>query len=100
MLKQHPIDVVFMDVQMPIMDGITTTSRIRALNSTLAMTPVVGVSANVIDYDASKRLPAGMDYYLPKPLRLEQLQSVMMKLQRQPRRERPISGSRVELEQA
>jgi len=81
-LRQHNIAVVFMDVQMPIMDGMVATSRIRAFNSPQAKVPIVGLSANVTDYNEAKCLAAGMDYYLLKPVRLEHLQGVLTKIQR------------------
>ncbi len=64
-------DVVFMDMQMPVMDGYTATRRIRALERTSAWTrtPIVALTAYALAQETSKALDAGCDDYLTKPIK-------------------------------
>lgn len=78
-IERGNIDVVLMDVQMPNMDGITATGKIREMNSPLCKTPIIGVSANAMPSAESEMLEAGMDGYLPKPVRLGELKSALGK---------------------
>jgi signal transduction histidine kinase len=69
-------DMVFMDVQMPEMDGYEATRRIRALGAPRAKTvPIVAMTANVFREDIEKCLEAGMDDHVGKPLDLGELMS-------------------------
>jgi CheY-like chemotaxis protein len=71
---QH-FDMIFMDCQMPVMDGYEATSRIRQLESEQgrAPTPIVAMTANAMTGDREKCINAGMDDYLAKPMGLDQL---------------------------
>ena len=67
-------DVILMDVQMPEMDGFEALAAIRALEGPgTRRTPVVAVTAHAMAEDRERCLAAGMDGYLPKPLRAGQL---------------------------
>ncbi len=69
-------DIVFMDMQMPEMDGVEATRRIRSLS--LARQPyIVAFTANAFDTDKERCLRAGMNGFLPKPFRLEHLREVL-----------------------
>ena len=67
-------DVVFMDVQMPKMDGLEATRQIRALpNLQGAQLPIIAMTANVFKDDIDKCLAAGMDDHLGKPLDMDMI---------------------------
>jgi signal transduction histidine kinase/DNA-binding response OmpR family regulator len=69
-------DVVFMDVQMPNMDGLETTRRIRALDVPRAReVPIIAMTANVFREDIDRCLAAGMDDHVGKPIDLSELLS-------------------------
>jgi two-component system sensor histidine kinase/response regulator len=68
-LSAEPFDLVLMDMQMPGLDGLETTRRIRALpDAARAATPVVAVTANAMAGDERRCRESGMDGYLTKPV--------------------------------
>lgn len=69
-------DILLMDVRMPIMNGLDATRQIRELGYDK---PVIAVTANAFEEDQEGCLEAGMEHFLAKPLRLEDLQSVLNK---------------------
>ena len=78
-IKLRP-DVVFMDMKMPVMDGITATRLLRA-NPTLTRLPIVCISAYLEQEDWRKRaVDAGCDECLSKPIDWEQLNLVLANL--------------------
>ena len=67
-------DVILMDMQMPVMDGLTATRRIRALaDREVAGTPIIAMTANVLPEQVARCREAGMDDHIGKPINLPQL---------------------------
>ncbi len=67
-------DLILMDIQMPVMDGITATKKLKASYNDLP--PVVGLSANAFEGEKEKYLSQGMDDYITKPLRKEEFEEM------------------------
>ena len=80
-LKASPedFDVVLMDIQMPVMDGLTATREIRR-DPDLAALPVVGLSAGVLPEEREAALTAGMQDFLTKPINLEAMTSTLLRV--------------------
>jgi len=71
-------DLIFMDIQMPEMDGYDATRRIRAMNDPKAKTvPIVAMTANVFKEDIEKCLASGMDSHIGKPLDFGEVMSAL-----------------------
>lgn len=71
-------DVILMDIQMPVMNGIVTTQKIRSIEkSTNSHTPIIAITANALLGDKEECLAAGMDDYISKPFQIETLISKM-----------------------
>ena len=67
-LRRTPYDLVLMDIQMPVMNGIDATRAIRADEGQARHTPIVALTANASVEDSNRCLAAGMDAYIPKPI--------------------------------
>lgn len=72
-------ELVLMDLQMPVMDGLQATRRIRALPGGDALR-IVAMTANAMEGDRDSCLAAGMDDYLAKPVKLQELERVLAPL--------------------
>jgi two-component system sensor histidine kinase/response regulator len=68
LLHQQSFDLCLMDVQMPVMDGLTATGRIRQTEDPAHRLPIIAVTANAMTGDRERFLAAGMDDYLAKPV--------------------------------
>jgi PAS domain S-box-containing protein len=77
-LERQPYDIVFMDVEMPVMDGITSARKIRE-NWPGNGLKIIAITAYAMHGDKEKCLDAGMDDYIPKPVRKEDLASMLEK---------------------
>jgi CheY-like chemotaxis protein len=67
-LERDSYDLVLMDMQMPNMDGIEATRRIRALEGEVAQIPIIAMTANAMPEDKERCLRAGMNDYVAKPI--------------------------------
>ncbi len=78
-MKNAKFDVVLMDCQMPIMDGLTATRRVREMerDSGRAATPIIALTANAFAEDRERCLAAGMNDYLSKPYSEAQIYSAI-----------------------
>ena len=72
-LEREPYDVILMDVQMPRVDGLTATTRIRQGEGNRELPQIIAVTANATPEDQRACLQAGMDDFLSKPVLLEEL---------------------------
>jgi signal transduction histidine kinase/ligand-binding sensor domain-containing protein/CheY-like chemotaxis protein len=80
-ITKERFDIVLMDVQMPRMDGFEATGEIRKLEAALRLhTPIVALTANAMKGDRERCLEAGMDGYVSKPLRPDELLALMSEL--------------------
>ena len=70
------VDLILLDVQMPVMNGLEATKRIREFRTDL---PVIALTAYAQTGDEQRILAAGCDEYLPKPIKPEDLKSLIMK---------------------
>jgi CheY-like chemotaxis protein len=68
-------DLVLMDVQMPVMDGLAATRAIRELERSTGRTrtPIISITANAMPEDVRRSLDAGSDTHLAKPIRPDKL---------------------------
>ncbi|WP_315818917.1 response regulator [Paraflavitalea speifideaquila] len=76
-LPHHDPVLIFMDVNMPEMDGYTTTRFIRAMDEPFKQIPIIALTADAMQGDREKCLAAGMDDYISKPFRIEEIVGVL-----------------------
>jgi CheY-like chemotaxis protein len=76
-LAQHAYDIILMDVQMPEMDGIEATKRIRAQWPTEQQPRIIAMTAHAMESDRQWCLEAGMDDYLSKPVQVDALVAML-----------------------
>ncbi len=77
-LKGQRYDLVLMNLRMPVMDGITATKEIRRLWPIALQPVIIAITASVLP-SREMCIAAGMDDYIPKPVRIEELAMVLMK---------------------
>jgi CheY-like chemotaxis protein len=76
LMDQHDIEVVLMDIMLPMMDGYTTIRAIREI-AEFRNLPIVAVTAKAMKGDREKCISAGASDYLCKPVEAEQLRSTL-----------------------
>lgn len=76
-LQEQDYDVVLMDIHMPVMDGLTATSHIRALPSQKSNIPVIVLSADVYSEARDKAVAVGVNAFIPKPVQAQELQTTL-----------------------
>lgn len=78
-LERQPHDLVFMDLQMPEMDGFEASRRIREIFPKSRQPTIVALTANALQGDREACLSAGMDDYVTKPVKLQEIIEVIRK---------------------
>jgi signal transduction histidine kinase/CheY-like chemotaxis protein len=76
-VRKSKFDLILMDVNMPVMDGLQATREIRALPGPASQTPIVVVTADVMNEAREKSFAAGANDFISKPLQLERLREVV-----------------------
>ena len=83
--RAERFDLILMDVQMPVMDGVTATKRIRALVGEQGRVPIIGLTANVLPSQRRDYLAAGMNDVAEKPINptrlIEQIDAILQQEQ-------------------
>ena len=79
--KPGQYDMIFMDVQMPVMNGYEATRAIRASKHPSAKSiPIIAMTANAFDDDVRQALDSGMNAHLAKPIDMEKLKKIIADL--------------------
>jgi len=77
MLMHCDPDMIFMDVNMPVMDGYTATEKIRLLPHPYCDIPIVALTADAMEEDKEKCIKAGMDAFVSKPFQVKEIESIL-----------------------
>ncbi|MBK9416858.1 MAG: response regulator [Flavobacteriales bacterium] len=75
--QANDYDVILMDVQMPEMNGYDATKAIRALAGAKSRIPIIAMTANVMKEEVERCKEAGMNGYVPKPFKREELMNAI-----------------------
>jgi CheY-like chemotaxis protein len=76
-VQEKSYDLVLMDIQMPVMDGITASREIRRLAGEAGRIPIFAMTANVLPQQVAEFLAAGMNGHVPKPVRQRELEAAI-----------------------
>jgi CheY-like chemotaxis protein len=77
LVRQTPFDLILMDVNMPVMDGLTATREIRSLPGPASQTPIVVLTADVMNDAREKSMAAGANDFVSKPLQMDQMRELV-----------------------
>ena len=77
MIKSKKFDIVFMDLQMPVMDGVEASQKIREWENGGVRTFIVALTASYLPERGEKLFEAGIDNYIPKPFELDHIQRML-----------------------
>ncbi|ATW28659.1 hypothetical protein DCMF_16130 [Candidatus Formimonas warabiya] len=80
LFHRRDFDLVLMDIQMPELDGIEATRRIREKEGSARHTPIVALTAYALQGDRERFLSMGMDEYIAKPIQMEELYYILEKI--------------------
>lgn len=81
-------DAIFMDIMMPVMNGLEATRKLRALNrSDAATVPIIAMTANAFQDDIENSLAAGMNTHLTKPLDVDKIRKTILEMMRKDEKE-------------
>jgi CheY-like chemotaxis protein len=77
--EENHYNIIFMDIQMPLMGGVEATQKILAFEeiSKQRHIPIVALTANALEGDKEKYMASGMDDYLPKPMNVDDLEKIL-----------------------
>ncbi len=101
MARRAAYDVILMDIQMPIMDGLTAAARIRDLRHPAAQVPIIALTANVLPHQVKAFGEGGMNDFIAKPFRkCELLEKVALCLDRSGEADCPAASDQADAESA
>ncbi|MEI6888618.1 MAG: response regulator [Bacteroidales bacterium] len=80
--KANAYDAILMDIMMPVMDGLTATTEIRKIEAGRAAdqgkrVKIIAITANAFEDDRTKFFESGMDFYMNKPIEIEELNRIL-----------------------
>ena len=79
-LANSGYDLVLMDIHMPVMDGLSATRAIRALHAPQSKTPIIALTADVLQAARDQARAAGVDAFITKPVKQAELASAILKI--------------------
>jgi len=82
MISHNCYDLIFMDLRMPVMDGLEATRKIRTLNNASGI-PVIAMTANALEEDKNRCLAAGMNGFIAKPIKKDDLEQTIKNIKTQ-----------------
>lgn len=79
-VKQQHYDVILMDIEMPVMDGLEACRIIRTLGDDYASVPIIAMTSRTMSEGRERCMAAGMDYFLTKPFDANQVVQTLFKI--------------------
>ncbi len=89
---ETPFDIIFMDIRMPVMDGLEATAQIRKYEADngLAPIPIIALTAEIGDEWKNKALEKGLDGFVSKPININQMQEIIQQFSRKKKTQLPV----------